>query len=93
MNKLAGNQRRFRLFGVQKKNVELGVQDEYQLLTVRQLMIRKFLRNRMALLSFIALVIIYLVTLFAGFFAPYTARDADSKLTYSPPMAIRLQDP
>jgi len=93
MNKLAGNQRRFRLFGVQKKNVELGVQDEYQLLTVRQLMIRKFLRNRMALLSFIALVIIYLVTLFAGFFAPYTARDADSKLTYSPPMTIRLQDP
>ncbi len=93
MNKPAGNQRRFRLFGVQKKNVELGVQDEYQLLTVRQLMIRKFLRNRMALLSFIALVIIYLVTLFAGFFAPYTARDADSKLTYSPPMTIRLQDP
>ncbi|MCY3864272.1 MAG: ABC transporter permease [Chloroflexi bacterium] len=93
MNKLAGNQRRFRLFGERKKNLELGVQDEYQLLTVRQLMIRKFLRNRMALLSFIALVIIYLVTLFAGFFAPYTSRDADSKLTYSPPMAIRLQDP
>lgn len=88
-----GGERRFRLFGVRKKNIDSGMQDEYQLLTVRQLMIRKFLRNRMALLSFIALVIIYLVTLFAGFFAPYTARDADSKLTYSPPMAIRLQDP
>ena len=93
MNKLAGNQRRFRLFGRHKKNVEQDFQDEYQLLTVRQLMIRKFLRNRMALLSFFALVIIYLATLFAGFFAPYTARDADSKLTYSPPMTIRLQDP
>lgn len=56
-------------------------------------MIRKLLRNRMALLSFIALVIIYFVTLFAGFFAPYTARSADSKLTYSPPMAIRIRDP
>ena len=95
MNKPGGNggERRFNLFGVRKKNIETGIQDEYQLLTVRQLMIRKFLRNRMALLSFIALLIIYLVTLFAGFFAPYTARDADSKLTYSPPMAIRLQDP
>ncbi len=90
MNKLAGG---FGLLGMRKKREELGVQDEYQLLTVRQLMIRKFLRNRMALLSFIALIIIYLVTLFAGFFSPYTARDADSKLTYSPPMAIRLQDP
>ncbi len=93
MNKLAGKLGRVRRFGARKKNVELPLQDEYQLLTVRQLMIRKFLRNRMALLSFIALVIIYLVTLFAGFFAPYTARDADSKLTYSPPMTIRLQDP
>ena len=95
MNKLGGSggERRFNLFGVRKKNIETGIQDEYQLLTVRQLMIRKFLRNRMALLSFIALLVIYLVTLFAGFFAPYTARDADSKLTYSPPMAIRLQDP
>ncbi len=95
MNKPGGNggERRFNLLGVRKKNIETGIQDEYQLLTVRQLMIRKFLRNRMALLSFIALLIIYLVTLFAGFFAPYTARDADSKLTYSPPMAIRLQDP
>ena len=90
MNKLAGG---FGLLGARKKNVAGDVKDEYQLLTVRQLMIRKFLRNRMALLSFIALVIIYLVTLFAGFFAPYTARDADSKLTYSPPMTIRLQDP
>ena len=38
-------------------------------------------------------IVVYLVTLFAGFFSPYTACDADSKLTYSPPMAIRLQDP
>ncbi len=94
MNKPGGaGERRFKRFGLRKKNIESGIQDEYQLLTVRQLMIRKFLRNRMALLSFIALVIIYFVTLFAGFFAPYTARTSDSKLTYSPPMAIRLRDP
>ena len=88
-----GGSRLASLFRMRKKREAPPTQDEYQLLTVRELMIRKFLRNRMALLSFIALVIIYFVTLCAGFFAPYTARDADSKLTYSPPMTIRLHDP
>ena len=89
----AGGGRRTKLFGRRKKNVDLTARDEYQLMTVRQLMTRKFLRNRMALLSFIALVIIYLGTIFAGFVAPYSARSSDSKLTYSPPMAIRIRDP
>lgn len=84
---------RLRFSGNRKKNEDLTTRDEYQLLTVRQLMTRKFLRNRMALLSFIALVIIYLATIFAGFSAPYTARSSDSKLTFSPPMAIRIRDP
>lgn len=82
-----------RLFGRRKKNADPAARDEYQLMTVRQLMTRKFLRNRMALLSFIALVIIYLSTIFAGFVAPYSARSSDSKLTYSPPMTIRIRDP
>ena len=76
----------------QKKPDEV-VLDEYVLLTVRQLMIRKFLRNRMAVLSGIIIVITYLATIFAGFVAPYSARDSDSKLTYSPPMTIRFYDP
>ena len=81
------------VLGDRKTKTDLTHQDEYQLLTVRQLMVRKFLRNKMAVLSAIALVAIYTITIFAGFFAPYTARDADSKLTYSPPMAIRIVDP
>jgi len=82
-----------KILGAGKTNEDLSMRDEYQLLTVRQLMLRKFLRNRMALLSFIALLLIYLGTIFAGFVAPYSARSADSKLTYSPPMAIRIRDP
>ena len=81
------------VLGDRKTKTDLTHQDEYQLLTVRQLMVRKFLRNKMAVLSAIALVAIYTITIFAGFFAPYTARDAESKLTYSPPMAIRIVDP
>ena len=89
----ASGQRRMHFFSNRKRSEDQGILDEYQLLTVRQLMMRKFLRNRMALLSFIALVVIYAGTIFAGFVAPYTARSADSKLTYSPPMAIRIRDP
>lgn len=67
--------------------------EEYQLLSVRQLMVRKFLRNRMAVISGIALIIIYLATIFAGLVAPYSVRDADSKLTFSPPVVPRFYDP
>ncbi len=68
-------------------------EDEYRLLSVRELMLRKFLRNRMATWCAVLLVVIYLMTLFAGFFAPYSARDADSKLTFSPPVIVRFVDP
>ncbi|MCY4526336.1 MAG: hypothetical protein OXB89_06985, partial [Anaerolineaceae bacterium] len=68
-------------------------EDEYRLLSVRELMLRKFLRNRMATWCGVLLIIIYLMTLFAGFFAPYSARDADSRLTFSPPVVVRFVDP
>lgn len=83
---------RWRRWRQRDQDATAELRDDYQLLTVRQLMLRKFLRNRMALLSFIALILIYAGTILAGFVAPYSARSADSKLTYSPPMAIRLRD-
>ncbi len=68
-------------------------EEEYRLLSVRELMLRKFLRNRMATWCGVLLVFVYLTTLFAGFFAPYSARDSDSSLTFSPPMIVRFHDP
>ena len=68
-------------------------EEEYRLLSVRELMLRKFLRNRMATWCGLLLVFVYLTTLFAGFFAPYSARESDSSLTFSPPMIIRFHDP
>ncbi len=79
-----------RLFGSRPRAI---TDEEYQLLSVRQLMWRKFLRNRMAVLSGIALIIIYLGTIFAGFVAPYSARDGVSSLTFSPPVVVRFLDP
>ena len=76
-----------------KKKPDSFTVDEYQLLTVRQLMVRKFLRNRMAVISAIILVIIYWATIFAGFVAPYSPGNADSKLTFSPPVVVRFHDP
>ena len=68
-------------------------EEEYRLLSVRELMLRKFLRNRMATWCGLLLVFVYLTTLFAGFFAPYSARESDSSLTFSPPMIVRFHDP
>ena len=68
-------------------------QDEYRLLTVRQLMWRKFARNRMAVISGIALIVLYLVTVFAGFFGPYGIQDGEASLSFAPPMRVRFYDP
>ena len=57
-------------------------EEEYRLLSVRELMLRKFLRNRMATWCGVLLVFVYLTTLFAGFFAPYSARESDSSLDF-----------
>jgi peptide/nickel transport system permease protein len=81
-----------RLFGAQAKAADITV-EEYRLLSVRQLMLRKFLRNRMAVISAVVLALLYLITIFAGFFAPYSARSSDSSLTFSPPMPVRFYDP
>ena len=86
--------RLFRLFGRGERRQSAVIKfEEYQLLTVRELMIRKFMRNRMAMISGVLLIFIYLATLFAGFVAPYDMRNADLSLSYSPPMVVRFYDP
>lgn len=67
--------------------------EEYRLLSVRQLMWRKFIHHRMAVISGIILIALYLVTLLAGFFAPYSIQNGASSLSFAPPMPIRFYDP
>jgi peptide/nickel transport system permease protein len=67
-------------------------EEAFRFLTLRQLMWRKFLRNRVAVLSGVALLIIYLVMALADFFAPYDMTRAHSEYLYCPPQPLRFVD-
>lgn len=66
---------------------------EYQLLSVRQLMWRKFRKNRLAMFSGGVLILLYMMTVLAGFVAPYGPQQGLSQLSYAPPTPIRIYDP
>lgn len=66
---------------------------EYRLLSVRQLMWRKFLNNKLAVIAGWVLIVLYTLTIFAGFFGPYGPQNGESKLSYAPPTPIRFHDP
>ncbi|WP_226782399.1 ABC transporter permease [Oceaniglobus trochenteri] len=65
---------------------------DYRLLSVRQLMWRKFLNNRLAVISALVLIVLYLATIFAGFTAPYGPQDGVSRLSFAPPTRVRFCD-
>ena len=60
--------------------------------SVRALMWRKFMRNRAAAISGVVLIVLYTITLFAGFFAPYSAHSAESSYSFGPPTPVRFYD-
>ena len=51
--------------------IALETPEELNFLTPRQLAWRRFKRHRLALISAVVLIVMYLVTGFAEFFAPY----------------------
>ncbi len=61
-------------------------------MTVRQLMWRKFVRHRMAVAAGIVLIVMYVVVLFAGFFAPYDFAKPNYQFLYAPPQALHFFD-
>ncbi len=65
---------------------------ERKVLTVRQLMLRRFRRNRLAVVGLGILVVMYLVALFAGFLAPYGPRTTHDENASSPPQWPRFID-
>lgn len=64
----------------------------YEILSQRQLIWRKFKRHKVALFSLYALLLLYFIVLFAEFFAPYDAFQRHSSHLLSPPTAIRFVD-
>src|SRR5688572_2913044 len=52
----------------------------------------RFQRHKLALVSGIVLLLIYVIVLLAEFIAPYDPSDYSSKYTYAPPQTLNLFD-
>src|SRR5512136_2847626 len=57
-----------------------------------RLMWWKFRKHKMAVISGIFVIVLYLAALFAEFVAPYDPFTFDAKFTYAPPQRIHLFD-
>jgi peptide/nickel transport system permease protein len=60
--------------------------------TPRQLMWWKFRKHRVAVFSTIVLIIMYLLSIFAGFVSPYDPNTFNASYKYVPPMVLGLVD-
>ena len=59
-------------------------------LSQRRLMWRRFRRHRLAMLSALFLIPIYIGTLFVEFIAPFSAEASRSTYVYAPPQTLNL---
>ncbi|MBI3959719.1 MAG: ABC transporter permease [Chloroflexi bacterium] len=69
-----------------------NVKDDIGQLSVGKLMWRRFLRNRLAVGGTIVLTIMYIIIIFAEFFAPYNHLFSNSDFVTRPPQALRFID-
>jgi peptide/nickel transport system permease protein len=67
-------------------------EEPFHFLSLRELMWRKFLRNRVAVLSGIVLILIYLMMILAEFVAPYDWNHPFDDFLYTPPQALHFRD-
>lgn len=65
----------------------------YEILSQRQLIWRKFKRHRVAVICMYLLIALYVVTIFAEFFAPYDAFTRHTTYLFAPPTRIHFVDP
>lgn len=61
-------------------------------LSVRRLMLRRFLRNRMAVIGAAVLLCLYTIIAFPGFFAPYQFDEASARHLYIAPQGLHFVD-
>lgn len=61
-------------------------------LSPRQLMVRRFLKSRLAVLGLGILLVLYTAVIFADFIAPYSPTHRFSKYIHTPPRTIHLFD-
>ncbi|HEC62624.1 MAG TPA: ABC transporter permease [bacterium] len=66
--------------------------DEYTVLTPRQLKWKKFLKHRVGVVSTIIIILMYISIIFAEFFAPYDKTTSNMDYLSAPPSRIRIID-
>ncbi len=71
---------------------EETVDERFYYATQWQLMWWRFRRHRMALISAVLLILLYLIAIFADFVAPYGATDRFRSFQQAPPSKIRFTD-
>ena len=71
---------------------EPGAPARLAVLSVRQLMWRKFRRNRLAFIGMWVLIVMYLMAAFAGFLAPYGARETHAQFARTAPNGLHFFD-
>ena len=64
---------------------------DYIHLTERQLKLKKFLRHKVAVFSSLLLFILYLMVIFADFFAPYGMLTNHKYYLYAPPQISKIR--
>jgi peptide/nickel transport system permease protein len=74
-----------------KKDIAID-KDEYKILTPAQLMFRKFIKHRVAVGATIILIILYIMIIFAEFFAPYDMANPHSEYLAATPDRVRFID-
>ena len=64
---------------------------EYMVLTEKQLMWRRFLKHKAAVISAVILIILYTMVIFADFFAPYGMLTEYNEYTYASPFINKVK--
>lgn len=74
------------------KSKEVSAEEEFYIASQWQLMWRKFIKHKLALMGGVILTIFYLAAIFCGFFSPYNIYKRHSDYIYSPPQKIHFFD-
>ncbi len=72
---------------------QVGAGERYYYASQWELILWRFSRHRLAVISTVLLVIMYILAIFAEFFAPYTVDTRFEKFTQSPPTKIHIIKP
>jgi peptide/nickel transport system permease protein len=73
-------------------NVIDEIEESPQILSRRQLMWRKFKRNKLGVIGGIVVILFYLMVIFGGFISPYTLEQKDYSHITAPPRMIHIFD-